>query len=84
MSTKKGTEKLQAKLVLEDGSEFTGWGFGKERSVAGEVIFYTGMSGLVQAITDPGCKGQIFVCTWPIAGNCGVPVNKNGAPFFDE
>ena len=78
------TEKQQAKLVLEDGSEFLGWAFGKNKNVAGEVVFNTGMSGLVQALTDPSCKGQIFVCTWPIAGNCGVPVNKNGAPFFDE
>ncbi|MCL2806284.1 MAG: glutamine-hydrolyzing carbamoyl-phosphate synthase small subunit [Treponema sp.] len=73
-----------AKLILEDGSEFEGWAFGKNKSAAGEVVFNTGMAGLVQAITDPACKGQIFVCTWPIAGNCGVPVNKNGAPFFDE
>ena len=78
------TEKKQAKLVLEDGSEFLGWAFGKNKSVAGEVVFNTGMSGLIQTLTDPGCKGQIFVSTWPIAGNIGVPVNKNGAPFFDE
>jgi carbamoyl-phosphate synthase small subunit len=76
--------KQQAKLVLEDGSEFSGWAFGKNKCAAGEVVFNTGMSGLVQALTDPGCKGQIFVCTWPIVGNCGVPVHKNGAPFFDE
>ena len=77
--------KLQpAKLILEDGTEYTGWLFGKNKSVAGEVVFNTGMSGLVQALTDPGCKGQIFVSTWPISGNCGVPVNKTGKPFFDE
>ncbi|MCL2440892.1 MAG: glutamine-hydrolyzing carbamoyl-phosphate synthase small subunit [Treponema sp.] len=78
------TEKLQAKLVLEDGSEYLGWAFGKNRNIAGEVVFNTGMSGLIQNLTDPGCKGQIFVSTWPMAGNIGVPVNKNGAPFFDE
>ena len=77
-------EKLQAKLVLEDGSEFAGWAFGKAKSCAGEVVFNTGMSGLTQAITDPACKGQIFVSTWPIAGNVGVNVNKNGSSFFDE
>ena len=77
-------EKLQAKLVLEDGSEFSGWAFGKNKCAAGEVVFNTGMSGLSQALTDPGCKGQIFVCTWPIIGNVGVNVNKNGSPFFDE
>jgi len=73
-----------AKLILEDGTEFTGWVFGKSKCAAGEVVFNTGMSGLVQALTDPGCKGQIFVSTWPITGNCGVPVNKNGSPVFDE
>jgi carbamoyl-phosphate synthase small subunit len=81
---KKNAEKRQARLVLEDGSEFLGWAFGKKRSVAGEVVFNTGMSGLTQSLTDPGCKGQIFVSTWPIAGNIGVPVNNNGTPFFDE
>jgi len=75
--------KLQAKLILEDGSEFSGWAFGKMKSTAGEVVFNTGMSGIAQALTDPSCKGQIFVCTWTIVGNCGVPVNKNGTPFFD-
>jgi len=77
-------DKLHAKLVLEDGSEFSGWAFGKNKCAAGEVVFNTGMSGLTQALTDPGCKGQIFVSTWTIAGNCGVNVNKNGSPFFDE
>jgi len=77
-------EKQKATLVLEDGSEFAGWAFGKKKCIAGDVVFNTGMSGFVQSLTDPGCKGQIFVCTWPIVGNTGVPVNKNGAPFFDE
>jgi len=77
-------QSRQAKLILEDGSEFTGWAFGKNISVAGDVVFYTGMVGLIQSLTDPGCDGQIFVCTCPIVGNIGVPVDKNGAPFFDE
>jgi carbamoyl-phosphate synthase small subunit len=82
--SKKQRIMRQAKLILEDGSEFMGWAFGKNRSIAGEVVFNTGMVGFVQSITDPGCKGQIFVCTCPIVGNIGVPVDKNGAPFFDE
>ncbi|MCL2801418.1 MAG: glutamine-hydrolyzing carbamoyl-phosphate synthase small subunit [Treponema sp.] len=81
---KNDSERLEAKLILEDESEYLGWAFGKSRSVTGEVVFNTGMSGLIQSITDPACKGQIFVSTWPIAGNIGVPVNKNGAPFLDE
>ena len=82
--SKKQRDLRQAKIILEDGSEFIGWAFGKPHSVAGEVVFNTGMSGLIQVLTDPGCKGQIIVCTYPVVGNTGVPVTKNGTPFFDE
>jgi carbamoyl-phosphate synthase small subunit len=74
----------QAKLVLEDGAEYSGWSFGKGRSQAGEVVFSTGMTGYPQSLTDPGCRGQILVLTFPLTGNCGVPVNKGGNPFLDE
>ena len=73
----------QAKLVLEDGSEYAGWAFGKSRSQAGEVVFSTGMGGYAQTLTDPGCRGQIIVATYPLQGNCGVPVKKNGEPFLN-
>jgi len=84
VSKNQETERQYAKLVLEDGSEYLGWSIGRSKSVAGEVVFNTGMNGLVQALTDPASKGQIFVSTLPIAGNCGVPVHKNGTPFFDN
>jgi carbamoyl-phosphate synthase small subunit len=75
----------QAKLVLEDGSEFSGRAFGKPRSQAGEVVFTTGMTGYPQSLTDPSYRGQILVSTYPLAGNYGVPVQpKSGEPFFDE
>ena len=78
------TIKRYAKLVLEDGSEYLGWSFGKRRSTAGEVVFNTGMNGLAQALTDPASGGHIFVSTYPIAGNRGIPARRNGAPFLDE
>ncbi|GHV94353.1 carbamoyl-phosphate synthase small chain [Spirochaetia bacterium] len=75
----------QAKLVLEDGSEYSGWSFGKSRSQAGEVVFTTGMTGYPQSLTDPSFRGQILVSTYPLVGNYGVPVKaKSGEPFFDE
>jgi carbamoyl-phosphate synthase small subunit len=82
----KQTKQLrQAKLVLEDGSEFAGWSFGKARSQAGEVVFTTGMTGYPQSLTDPSFKGQILVSTYPLVGNYGVPVQpKTAEPFFDE
>ncbi|MDR2471582.1 MAG: hypothetical protein LBD09_05680, partial [Treponema sp.] len=73
----------QAKLVLEDGSEYSGWSFGKARSQAGEVVFTTGMTGYPQSLTDPSFRGQILVSTWPLVGNYGVPLDKNGEPFVD-
>ena len=73
-----------AKLILEDGSEYSGWAFGRLKSVAGEVVINTGMNGLVQSLTDPGFHGQIVVSTYPLAANCGAPVSKKGAPFFDK
>jgi carbamoyl-phosphate synthase small subunit len=73
-----------AKLVLEDGSEFTGWSFGKPRSQAGEVVFTTGMTGYPQSLTDPSFRGQILVSTWPLVGNYGVALDKGGEPFLDK
>jgi len=66
---------LSAVLVLEDGSEYSGWAFGKERSQAGEVVFTTGMVGYPQSLTDPSYRGQILVATYPLMGNYGVPLD---------
>jgi carbamoyl-phosphate synthase small subunit len=75
---------VTAKLVLEDGSEYAGWSFGKARSQAGEVVFTTGMTGYPQALTDPSFRGQILVSTYPLQGNYGIPVApKTCEPFFD-
>ncbi len=64
------------KLVLEDGTELDGRGFGAMRPVAGEVVFNTGMTGYIEALTDPSYKGQILVLTYPLIGNYGVPMPR--------
>jgi carbamoyl-phosphate synthase small subunit len=64
------------KLILEDGSVFSGSGFGAERNVAGEVVFNTGMAGYVETLTDPSYRGQILVLTYPLIGNYGVPFDR--------
>ena len=66
-------EKTEAKLVLENGSEFTGKSFGFEGNVNGEVVFNTGMVGYPETLTDPSYRGQILVCTFPLIGNYGIP-----------
>jgi len=72
-----------ARLILEDGSEFAGWSFGKPRSQAGEVVFATGMTGYPQSLTDPSFKGQILVCTYPLVGNYGVALDDSGGTILD-
>ncbi len=65
--------KTKAKLILEDGSEFTGKSFGYQQNTNGEVVFNTGMVGYPETMTDPSYRGQILVCTYPLIGNYGVP-----------
>ncbi|MFO7371054.1 MAG: glutamine-hydrolyzing carbamoyl-phosphate synthase small subunit [Bacteroidales bacterium] len=68
----KGTD---IKLILQDGKEFSGFSFGCEKSVSGEVVFNTAMTGYPESLTDPSYKGQILTLTYPIIGNYGVPGN---------
>lgn len=61
------------KLILEDKTEVTGVSFGFEKSIAGEVVFNTGMVGYPETLTDPSYTGQILILTYPLIGNYGVP-----------
>jgi carbamoyl-phosphate synthase small subunit len=61
------------KLILEDGTSFTGRSFGFGKSVSGEVVFNTAMVGYTESLTDPSYKGQILVLTYPLIGNYGIP-----------
>ncbi|PIP77668.1 MAG: carbamoyl phosphate synthase small subunit, partial [Ignavibacteria bacterium CG22_combo_CG10-13_8_21_14_all_37_15] len=65
--------KQKAKLILEDGSKFSGYGFGSDKNVTGEVVFNTGMVGYPETMTDPSYCGQILTFTFPLIGNYGVP-----------
>jgi hypothetical protein len=74
-------------LVLEDGTTIAGRLFGFPKSVAGEVVFNTGMVGYPEALTDPSYSGQILVLTYPLIGNYGVPGRDSksaGTPFESE
>lgn len=39
----------------------------------GEVVFFTGMTGYEDALTDPSYRGQILVFSFPSIGNYGIP-----------
>ena len=72
-----------ARLVLEDGTTIAGRLHGFPRSVAGEIVFNTGMVGYPEALTDPSYSGQILVLTYPLIGNYGVPP-RNGTDMSFE
>ena len=77
----------EAKLILEDGTEFMGRSFGYAADTAGEVVFNTAMTGYPESLTDPSYAGQILVTTFPLIGNYGVPdtgLGSNGLPLFME
>ena len=78
---------IEAKLILEDGTEFKGRSFGYVGNTAGEVVFNTAMTGYPESLTDPSYAGQILVTTFPLIGNYGVPdtgLGSNGLPLFME
>ncbi|KAH9909114.1 carbamoyl-phosphate synth [Xylariomycetidae sp. FL2044] len=60
-------------LDLQDQSSYQGYSFGAKKSIAGELVFQTGMVGYPESITDPSYRGQILVITFPLVGNYGVP-----------
>ncbi len=66
-------EPRRATLSLEDGTVYEGVSFGHRGSVAGEVVFNTGMVGYPESLTDPSYCGQILTATYPLVGNYGVP-----------
>ena len=79
--------KRQARLILNDGTEFCGWAFGAAGNVTGEVVFNTAMTGYPESLTDPSYAGQILVTTYQLIGNYGVPDTGdagNGLPLFME
>lgn len=61
-----------ALLALEDGTVFSGTGFGAGGETFGEAVFNTAMSGYQEVLTDPSYAGQIVAMTAPQQGNYGV------------
>ena len=61
-----------ALLVLEDGTQWPGFGFGKIGDTTGEAVFNTSMTGYQEIITDPSYHGQIVTMTASQIGNTGV------------
>ena len=50
-------------LELQDGTVYQGHSFGAKKSVAGELVFQTGMVGYPESITDPSYVGAMQAST---------------------
>mgnify|MGYP003815121145 CR=1 FL=1 len=60
------------KIVLEDGSEFYGSGFGGRGMRVCELVFNTSMVGYQEIVSDPSYTDQMVVMTYPLIGNYGT------------
>ena len=60
------------KIVLENGKEFYGYGFGADVTAINELVFNTSMVGYQEIISDPSYTDQMVCMTYPIIGNYGM------------
>lgn len=66
------TKEFNRKIVLEDGSEYYGYGFGADVDCVCEIAFTTGMAGYQEVVSNPSCIYKMVVMTYPLIGNYGV------------
>ena len=65
-------EYMNAFLILEDGTVFTGTSIGSTKDMISEIVFNTSMTGYLEVLTDPSYAGQAVVMTYPLIGNYGI------------
>ncbi|MBR6452477.1 MAG: glutamine-hydrolyzing carbamoyl-phosphate synthase small subunit [Lachnospiraceae bacterium] len=65
-------EKVRRKLILEDGTSYTGYGFGNLDEKKLELVFNTSMAGYQEILSDPSYTDQAVVMTYPLIGNVGI------------
>ena len=64
--------KRDRKIVLEDGTEYIGTGFGSKTDAVCEIVFNTSMVGYQEILSDPACTDQAVVMTYPLIGNYDI------------
>lgn len=57
------------KIVLENGKEFYGYGFGADKEAINEIVFNTSMVGYQEIVSDPSYTDQMVCMTYPLIGN---------------
>ncbi len=64
--------KTDRKIILEDGQEYMGTGFGAPGGRVCEIVFNTSMAGYQEILSDPSYTDQAVVMTYPLIGNYGM------------
>ena len=64
--------EINRKIILEDGSEYYGYGFGADVTRICEIVFNTSMTGYQEIVSDPSYTDQMVVMTYPLIGNYGI------------
>ena len=65
-------KNFNKKIVLEDGEEYLGYGFGANIESICEIVFNTSMVGYQEIVSDPSYTYQMVVMTYPLIGNYGI------------
>ncbi len=66
------TMECNRKVVLADGSEFYGQGFGGSEDRVFDIVYNTSMVGYQEVVSDPTYARKGIVMTYPIIGSCGM------------
>ena len=66
------TMERNRKVVLADGSEFYGQGFGGSEDRVFDIVYNTSMVGYQEVVSDPTYARKGIVMTYPIIGSCGM------------
>lgn len=65
-------KEYNKKIVLEDGEEYLGYGFGANKESICEIVFNTSIVGYQEIVSDPSYTYQMVVMTYPLIGNYGI------------
>lgn len=63
---------MKGYIYLEDGTKLVGKSFGSPKTVIGELVFNTNMTGYQEVLRDPSCQDQVVIMAYPIIGNYGI------------
>ena len=65
-------KKWNRKLLLEDGTQYYGYGFGSQEETITELVFNTAPVGYQEILSDPSYTYQTVVMAYPLIGNYGI------------